>query len=212
MTTWPAVGPGVEPRWTSSAKSGVGTALDGRSLVWFTISHGIVDEIYYPRVDQANTRDFGLLITAADGFFSEEKRDSASTVHLVAPGVPGYRIINRCSQGRYEIEKTIITDPERDVLLQQIRFRALKGRVEDYRIFALLAPHICNQGYGNDGWAETYKGVPMLFATRLNVALAMSCDAGWREMSVGYVGVNDGWRQVRASGHLADACTEARHG
>ena len=52
-------GPGMEPRWTSSAKSGVGTALDGRSHVWFTVSHGIVDEVYYPRVDQANTRDFG---------------------------------------------------------------------------------------------------------------------------------------------------------
>src|SRR5438270_912460 len=52
-------GPGLEPRWTSSAKSGVGTAFDGRSLVWFTVSHGILDEIYYPRVDQANTRDFG---------------------------------------------------------------------------------------------------------------------------------------------------------
>ena len=49
-------GPGTEPRWTSSAKSGVGTALDSRSRIWFTISHGIVDEVYYPRVDQANTR------------------------------------------------------------------------------------------------------------------------------------------------------------
>ena len=54
-------GPGIEPHWTSSAKSGVGTAFDGRSLVWFTVSHGIVDEVYYPRVDQANTRDLGLL-------------------------------------------------------------------------------------------------------------------------------------------------------
>src|SRR5262245_51719389 len=53
-------GPGIAPHWTSSAKSGVGTASDERSLVWFTISHGIIDEVYYPRVDQANTRDFGL--------------------------------------------------------------------------------------------------------------------------------------------------------
>ena len=86
-------GPRLEPRWTSSAKSGVGTAFDGRSLVWFTISHGIVDEVYYPRVDQANTRDLGLLITesapsgGAAPFFSEEKRDTSSVVHLLAPGV-----------------------------------------------------------------------------------------------------------------------------
>ncbi|CAN5824040.1 glucan 1,4-alpha-glucosidase [soil metagenome] len=208
----PVVGPGVEPRWTSSAKSGVGTALDGRSHVWFTISHGIIDEVYYPRVDQANTRDLGLLVSGPGGFFSEEKRDSRSEVHLIAPGVPGYRVVNTCTQGRYEIEKTVITDPERDVLMQRIRFRALQGRIEDYRIFALLAPHICNQGFGNDGWAERYKGVPMLFARRQDVALALSCDAGWSAMSCGYVGVNDGWRQVKEHGYLAEPCPEVRAG
>lgn len=208
---WPTTGPGVEPRWTSSAKSGVGTALDGRSLVWFTISHGILDEVYYPRVDQANTRDCGLIVTAP-GYFSEEKRDASSVLHLIAPGVPAYRLVNRCVHGRYEIEKTIITDPERDVVMQRIRFRALTGRVEDYRVFVLLAPHIGNQGYGNDGWATRYKGVPMLFAQRQEVALALACDAGWSAMSCGYVGVNDGWRQVRADGYLTEPAREARDG
>ena len=65
-------GPGIEPRWTSSAKSGVGTALTRASRVWFTLSHGILDEIYYPRVDQACTRDMGLIVTDGRDFFSEE--------------------------------------------------------------------------------------------------------------------------------------------
>jgi len=205
-------GPGLEPRWTSSAKSGVGTALDARSHVWFTISHGIVDEVYYPRVDQANTRDFGFLVSAADGWFSEEKRDTQSTVHLLGPGVPGFRLVNCCREGRYEIEKTVITDPERSVLLQQVRFRALVGRLADYRLFALLAPHIGNQGYGNDAWLDDYKGVPMLFARRQDVSLAVSCSAGWSAASCGFVGVNDGWRQVHASGRLTELYSEARDG
>src|SRR5260370_21380551 len=66
--------PGIEPRWTSSAKTGVGTALNLHSRVWFTLSHGILDEIYFPRVDQACTRDFGLIVTDGRSFFSEEKR------------------------------------------------------------------------------------------------------------------------------------------
>jgi glucoamylase len=70
--------PGIAARWTSSAKSGVGTALTARSRVWFTLSHGILNEIYYPRVDQACTRDFGLLVTDGSTFFSEEKRDAKS--------------------------------------------------------------------------------------------------------------------------------------
>lgn len=49
--------PGIAPRWTSSAKSGVGAALSPLSRVWFTLSHGILNEIYCPRVDQAATRD-----------------------------------------------------------------------------------------------------------------------------------------------------------
>jgi glucoamylase len=204
--------PGTEPRWTSSAKSGVGTALDGRSHVWFTISHGIIDEIYYPRVDQANTRDFGLLITGPDGFFSEEKRDTSSVVHLLGPGVPGYRLVNSCVHGRYEVEKTVITDPERSVLVQRVRFRTLIGDVSDYRMFVLLAPHIGNQGYGNDGWIDNYKGLPMLFARRQDVSLALHSDVGWRAASCGFVGVNDGWRQVRSAGALTEIYTEARDG
>ncbi|HEX9027864.1 MAG TPA: hypothetical protein VF823_01740, partial [Anaerolineales bacterium] len=52
--------PGINPRWTSSAKTGIGTAMSPDSHVWFTLSHGIFNEIYYPRVDFACTRDMGL--------------------------------------------------------------------------------------------------------------------------------------------------------
>ena len=44
--------PGIEPRWTSSAKEGLGTAYHTSCRLWFTLSHGIVNEIYYPSVDQ----------------------------------------------------------------------------------------------------------------------------------------------------------------
>jgi glucoamylase len=64
MTTAHAPGrPGIPPRWTSSAKSGVGTSLGAGSRVWFTLSHGILNEVYYPRVDQACLRDLGLIVT-----------------------------------------------------------------------------------------------------------------------------------------------------
>jgi glucoamylase len=205
-------GPGHEPRWTASAKSGVGTAFDGRSLVWFTLAHGIVNEVYYPRVDRANTRDFGLIVSAGDGFFSEEARDTRSVLHLVAPEVPGYRLVNTCKRGRYEIEKTIITDSERPVLVQRIRFRALVGSLQDYRVFALLAPHIGNQGYDNDAWLGDYKGTPMLFAQRGETALALACHVPWRATSCGFVGVNDGWTQVKAAGALTHVHDEARRG
>ncbi len=52
------------------AKSGVGAALSSASRVWFTISHGIVNEVYYPRVDQACIRDSGLIVTDGHGFLT----------------------------------------------------------------------------------------------------------------------------------------------
>jgi len=169
----------------------------------------IVDEVYYPRVDQANTRDFGLLVSGRTDSLRGE-RDTISTVDLLGPGVPGYRIVNTCVHGRYEIEKTIISDPERSVLVQRIRFAHCRGR-ERLPAVRPPRPHIGNQGYGNDGWWMPTRHPDAVRAARRRVAGA-HVRRGWQAASCGYVGVNDGWRQVRASGHLTELYTEARDG
>ncbi|MCU1307147.1 MAG: cga, partial [Acidobacteriaceae bacterium] len=114
--------PGIPPRWTSSAKTGVGTALNRTSRVWFTLSHGILNEIYYPRVDTACTRDLGLLVADGNNFFSEEKRNCKFEIGPVEPGVPAFRLVNTELGQRYRIEKEIFADPHRNVVLQKIRF------------------------------------------------------------------------------------------
>ena len=97
--------PGIPPRWTSSAKTGLGTALGASSRVWFTLSHGILNEIYYPRVDHACTRDLGFIVTDGRTYFSEEKRDARSETSQVALGVPAYQIRNTAVDGRYRVRK-----------------------------------------------------------------------------------------------------------
>ncbi len=204
--------PGMAPRWTSSAKSGVGTSLSRESPVWFTLSHGIVNEVYYPRPDQANLRDAGFIVTEGDRFFSEEKRHAVSTITTVAPGVPAYRVVSTCDQHRYRLHKTIFTDPARASLLQHVRFEPLEGDAGGYRLFALVAPHLANCGLGNDAWLGDYKGCPMLFAEREGTALAVACSSPWRTASCGYVGVSDGWQDLQAHGRLAWRFEEARDG
>jgi glucoamylase len=194
----PAPGwPGSPARWTSSAKSCAGTALQPESRVWFTLSHGILNEIYYPRVDRACTRDFGLIVTDGHGFFSEEKRSTNSTVRPITPGVPAFILTNTCTEQRYQIEKLVLTDPRRDVVLQRVKFRALAGALADYRLYALLAPHLVNRGAGNTAWVGDYKGVPMLFAEGRGTALALGCSTPIIAGSVGFVGVSDGWQDLR---------------
>src|SRR5260221_11131566 len=65
--------PGIEPRWTSSAKTGVGTALSLQSRLWFTLSHGILNEINFPAVDKAGTPASGFALQTRREFFSERR-------------------------------------------------------------------------------------------------------------------------------------------
>ena len=204
--------PGIPARWTSSAKSGVGTSVSRDSRVWFTLSHGILNEIYYPRVDHACTRDLGFIVTDGHTYFSEEKRDAQSHTTQAAPGIPAYRIHNTDADGRYRIEKEILTDPWRDVVLQRVRFVPLEGTLADFHLYVLLAPHLANAGAGNTGWTGDYKGTPMLFAAREHYALALACSAPWLARSVGFVGVSDGWQQLQADKRLIHCYERAENG
>jgi len=204
--------PGIPARWTSSAKSGVGTALSRASPVWFTLSHGILNEIYYPRLDKACTRDMGLIVAGPGGYFSEEKRDAAHEVSPVEDGVPAYRLANTATDGTYRIGKRIITDPKRPVLLQEITFTSLKGSASDYRVYALLAPHLVNAGMGNTAWVGEHKGKPVLFASGRGTCLALASSLAWGACSAGYVGFSDGWQQLQHGGALDPACRRAEDG
>jgi glucoamylase len=204
--------PGISARWTSSAKTGVGTALSNKSRVWFTLSHGIFNEIYYPRIDQACIRDMGFIVTDGATFFSEEKRDAESEVHWLAEGVPAFGLLNISRDGRYRIEKQIVTDPNRDTVLQQVTFIPQQGELSDYHLYVLLAPHLGNQGSGNSAWVDDVNGRPVLFASRDGSGLALICSAPWTKRSVGYVGSSDGWQDLKAHRRLTSEYTRAEYG
>src|SRR5579864_3097622 len=147
--------PGMEPRWTSSAKEGVGTAYHTSCRLWFTISHGIINEIYYPNVDQPNTRDFQFLVTDGESFCHEEKRDLTHKIDYPDRDSVLYRIINSDRQGRYQLTKHVLTDPHRSVLLVHTRVEVLdKSLSGKLHLYALLAPHIARYGTGNSAWCS----------------------------------------------------------
>ncbi|MHB8231421.1 MAG: glycoside hydrolase family 15 protein [bacterium] len=201
--------PGIPGRWTSADKSGVGTAINGSS-VWFTISHGILNEVYYPEMDEAAIRDLGFIVTADDGFFSEEKRHAKHFSTLIYDGVPAYRLKSVCLKGRYSIEKDIICDPNRPVVLLRVRFTALKPG--NYRLFAIVASHIGNHGAENTAWIGDYKGITGLFASRHAASLCLMSNAGFKNCSVGFVGYSDGWQDLIHNYRLSSIYTRAENG
>lgn len=204
--------PGDPPTWTSGAKSGVGTAIGGTSRIWFSLGHGVLEEVYYPRIDLACVRDCLLLVSDGSGFFSDERKDTDHETAYIEKGVPGYRLTNTCKRGRYRIEKEIVTDPAQSILFMNIRFIPLKESLENYHLYVVLSPHLQNYGYGNTGWIGEHKGIPMLFAERQSIALALGSSVAWKKRSVGFVGVSDGWHDVMQHKSMAWSYDRAENG
>ncbi|MGH9632944.1 MAG: glycoside hydrolase family 15 protein [Bryobacteraceae bacterium] len=189
--------PGISPRWTSSAKEGVGTAYSIGSSVWFTLSHGILNEIYYPTIDRPQVRDMQFLITDGDTFFHEEKRDLESTISYIEEHTLGYRIESADPERRYRIEKEIITDPHQPCVLINTRLEAAAEWAGRLRMYALLAPHLEVGGWGNSARRLLIAGKTILLAWKGPTYLAMGADTGFLEASCGYVGVSDGWQDLK---------------
>ncbi len=203
--------PGSIAEWTPSKKEGVGVACNLASRVWFTLSDGIFNEIFYPRIDCACTRDMQMVVTDGASYFSEEKRNTESSTRWMETGVPAFHVVNIEREGKYRIEKQILTDPERPVVLQRTRFIPQQGKLSNYHLFALLAPHLANED-NNTAWIGEYKGIPMLMAEHNGVALALACSAPWQACSAGYVGVSDGWQDLSVNKKMTWNYTLAENG
>jgi glucoamylase len=189
--------PGIEPRWTHSAKEGIGTAYHSSCHVWFTISHGILNEIYYPTVDQPNTRDVELLITDGESFCHEEKRDLHHEVTYPERNCLLYRLTNSDPAGRYRIVKHVLADPHRSVVLMNVQLEvADKTLLGKLKIYALLAPHLLRGGADNSGWVCEFAGRRLFHVARESVHLSFGCEPDFIRRSVGYVGASDGWRDL----------------
>jgi glucoamylase len=189
-------GPGMQPRWTSSVKDAVGTAYAASSRIWFTCSHGILNEIYHPTIDRAQVRDMEFLVTDGETFTHEEKRDLIPEFEYIHAETLGVRYVNRDPEGRYALIKEIICDPHHSVVLQRVRIEGHAELVPRLKVFALLAPHLNGGGAGNSALAVDMAGHKVLLAFKDNWSLVMAASCGFSHLSCGFVGVSDGWRDL----------------
>jgi glucoamylase len=193
-------GPGIVPTWTSSAKDMVGCAL-GISRLWFTLGFGIVNEVYYPRVDIPQIRDLGFIIADGEGFWAEVKRVANYRIRLLAPGVPAVEVVHE--HERYSLRLRIAPSVRRDVLAVECR---LDGDPK-LRPYLLLAPHLGATGYGNRAAVVLYRRRRTLWAEQGPFGAALAAvDERQRDAigraSVGYVGDSDGWQDFARNGAM----------
>ncbi|MGE5247697.1 MAG: glycoside hydrolase family 15 protein, partial [Verrucomicrobiota bacterium] len=190
--------PGIPPRWTHGAKDGVGTAYSSSSRLWFSVWNGIVTEVYYPTVDRPQTRDLQFLATDGRSFFHEEKRHLRSRTERLSHHVLGYRITNADPEGRYTIDKEVLSDPHLPCVLVRTRLDGEAAFLDGLKLYVLCAPHLGGGGAGNNGYVREFAGRKILTAEKDGVWLALGATVPFSRLSCGYVGRSDGWTDLAA--------------
>src|SRR6201992_1000754 len=189
-------GPGLEPRWTSSKKDAVSTAYAASSRIWFTASHGTLNESYYPTIDRPQTRDMELLFTDEETFFHEEKRDFEYDFHYIDDDALAVRVAANDLGGRYTVTKEFVTDPHHPVVLMNVKIEGEEEVVSRLKCYALLAPHLDGGGAGTSARSLEVAGRRCILAWKNNVSLAFGADCGFTRSSCGYVGKSDGYQDL----------------
>jgi glucoamylase len=189
--------PGRPSNWARGDKDGFGTARSTASKVWYTLRHGELSEIYYPRIDTPSTRDTQLVVSDGTTFTDRESTDTFHRVQLLDRRALVYRQIDRAKSGRYVITKTYVTDPLRSTVLVKIAFRSLTG--QPYDVYVLHDPALSMTG--NDDTGRTQQGA--LVATDGTNSGAVVASSGFRKTSTGYLGTSDGWTDL-ATDHQMD--------
>jgi glucoamylase len=189
-------GPGLTPRWTSSRKDTVSTAYAASSRIWFTASHGTLNEIYYPTIDRPQTRDMELLFTDEATFFHEEKRNMEYEFSYIDDGALAVRLVASDLGGRYTVTKELITDPHHPVVLMNVKISGDEATLSRLKCYALLAPHLDGGGAGNSARSLNIAGQRCILAWKNGVSLAFGTNCGFSRSSCGFVGTSDGYQDL----------------
>lgn len=196
--------PGISPRWTHSAKDVIGTAYSTSSRVWFTISDGVISEVYYSTLDRPQIRDLQLLVTDGETFFHDSHRNLKTSIEYLGDHGLGVRMINADREGRYRLIMEVITDPHQPCLLVDTRIEGDLRWLRKLHVYALLAPHLEVGGWGNNGNVARIAGREFLTAHKDGTWLAMATTAPFVASSCGYVGSTDGWQDLASHFRLTN--------
>ena len=209
--------PGAATTWSSAAKTGVGASyeayVDGQyrdggptgavSHVWFSIADGVLTETMYGLIHEAQIKSLRFAMASETGLSLEGTDTTERTEYLDIdaqgrPLSPAYRVVTTDKAGRYEIEKRIFTDPDRNALVLRVTFKALSAAVTPY---AILEPHLANTG-GGDFAEASANG---LYAHEGDVHLALRPSVPFETASAGFLGASDGLTDLKANGRLTHA-------
>jgi glucoamylase len=187
------------PRWTSGNKAAVGSAYSP-CPVWFTLTGGVVSEVYFPRTDMPQIRDVQLLVTDGKSFFHDGWRSYDVQYETIAVGVPGYVMTCKAKGQPYQIVYEVITAANTSCLLMQTRIQVLPGApagfLKSLHVYVLVAPHIDGTTDRNNGYVGQTSYGKVLLANVDDKWLAVGASVPFLKCSASHSGVNDGWQDI----------------
>jgi glucoamylase len=205
--------PGIPHRWAPAAKEAVGTAYENTgaaSPVWFTLAQGILTEVFYPTVDQAQIGDLQFLVTDGSRFFSEQKSDTHYQVSYVDEGMTVH-VSGEQLAGKYTYEQWIVTDPSAPV----VRIKTtIHFNQPGMRVFVLFKPAISNTGAQNlaNATREGLFASKQILPTDDSVTAALVASTPFSAVSAGYVGFSDGLQDLSKNYVLTQTSTQVGPG
>ncbi len=201
-----AGGPGLDAHWPSAAKNGFGTSNTLSSKVWFTLNHGVMTEVYYPRLDVPNVQTLQLIVVG--GKVETESDDTIHRLEVLDPDSLTFRQINTAKSDYYTITKTYVTDPQRNTILIDIEYASRTAN----NVYVYYDPSLNNSGMHDSAWTQG----DALLAMDGDKASALVSSSGFAyadewirdrlkapdrqagpEMSNGYLGTSDGLTELK---------------
>ncbi|WP_413171857.1 glycoside hydrolase family 15 protein [Anabaena azotica] len=143
--------PGVPSVWAPSAKDFLGTSASDTSKVYFTGAEGVLTEVFYPTVDNAQNVDLQFLVTDANKTWGDEERQQKHDIVQVNKRSMVWQTTSTDKDGRWKITKKFFSDPTSPTVIQRVTFETLEpGKtVKDYNVYVLNNPSINNTGSGS---------------------------------------------------------------
>ena len=216
--------PGRDAAWPSAGKTAVGTSNTVESKVWFTLRGGVMDEVYYPTVDVANTQVLQFVVVSDKGRRVETEADDAThSIELLDAQSLTFRQINTARSGAWTITKTYTTDPARSTVLIDVEFKGRGGE----RLHVYYDPSLANSGMHDSAWLQgrAYKGFESSLAHGDQALLSADADKAsalvyspkpglghFGRVTNGYLGTSDGLTELKGKGQLGDLQLRAADG
>jgi glucoamylase len=191
-------GPGQDAHWPSAAKKGFGTANTLASKVWFTLTDGVMTEVFYPTLDVPNVQTLQLVVVQANRIQTEIE-DTVHRIEVVDLQALSFRQVNTAKDGTFTITKTYVTDPERSSVLIDVQFRWNEPGPCRCSLYVYYDPSLNNSGMHDSAWID---GNWLVASDGDKVSALTVPHIGFALESNGYLGTSDGLTQLRRSGGI----------